>query len=255
MAKKNRNTLKTYFQTGKKPTEAQFADLIDSFVNRLEDDFESIMENKVDKTGSKMSGDLTLNNAKLSIENLKSNHDSIKSITDIHNKYNFARDTNYLILKHKIGVTNCYINIFGGIILYGNRGRVNFEIGCFYSSTAISSRDIVFVENSSEIDFSFQKSTDNDGNLLIIIKKDSASELGSYGNFFIDRVNYSMQGSSSDTWNDSWVLGSAININELNLNTNIVEIPQDYRRVLKLKSPNSKIWKIKIDNNGNLYTI
>lgn len=45
MAEKNRNTLKTYFQTGKKPTEAQFADLIDSFVNRLEDDYIASLPN------------------------------------------------------------------------------------------------------------------------------------------------------------------------------------------------------------------
>lgn len=37
MAQKNRTTLKGYFNTGDKPTEAQFADLIDSFLNLLED--------------------------------------------------------------------------------------------------------------------------------------------------------------------------------------------------------------------------
>ena len=31
MAKKNRNTLKGFFETGKKPTEGQYANLIDSF--------------------------------------------------------------------------------------------------------------------------------------------------------------------------------------------------------------------------------
>ena len=32
MAKKNRNTLKGFFETGKNPTEGQYANLIDSFV-------------------------------------------------------------------------------------------------------------------------------------------------------------------------------------------------------------------------------
>ncbi len=39
MAEQNRQTLKSYFETGDKPTEDEFADLIDSFVNRLEDDY------------------------------------------------------------------------------------------------------------------------------------------------------------------------------------------------------------------------
>lgn len=39
MAEKNRNDLKSYFNAGDRPTENEFADLIDSFVNRLDDDF------------------------------------------------------------------------------------------------------------------------------------------------------------------------------------------------------------------------
>ncbi len=38
MAKKNRTTLKTYFETGDKPTQSQFADLIDSSHNQTDDD-------------------------------------------------------------------------------------------------------------------------------------------------------------------------------------------------------------------------
>ncbi len=39
MANKTRNQLKNYFQTGDKPTQSEYADLIDSFVNRLDDNF------------------------------------------------------------------------------------------------------------------------------------------------------------------------------------------------------------------------
>ncbi len=38
MAQKSRQDLKGYFQAGDRPTESQFSDLIDSFLNRLEDD-------------------------------------------------------------------------------------------------------------------------------------------------------------------------------------------------------------------------
>lgn len=37
MSEKNRQTLKTYFETGDKPTQGEFEDLIDSFVHRLDD--------------------------------------------------------------------------------------------------------------------------------------------------------------------------------------------------------------------------
>jgi hypothetical protein len=37
MAVQNRTTLKTYFETGDKPTEAQFIDLIDSLLSRGDD--------------------------------------------------------------------------------------------------------------------------------------------------------------------------------------------------------------------------
>ena len=42
MAKQNRTTLKNYFQTGDKPSQAQYADLIDSNLN-LQDTSEQIM--------------------------------------------------------------------------------------------------------------------------------------------------------------------------------------------------------------------
>ena len=43
MAKQNRTTLKNYFQTGDKPSQAQYADLIDSNLN-LQDTSEQIMQ-------------------------------------------------------------------------------------------------------------------------------------------------------------------------------------------------------------------
>jgi hypothetical protein len=39
MAEKNRVTLKSYFETGDRPTQENFADLVDSFVNRTDDPF------------------------------------------------------------------------------------------------------------------------------------------------------------------------------------------------------------------------
>jgi hypothetical protein len=39
MAEQNRVTLKSYFETGDKPTQAQFADLVDSCLNRTDDSF------------------------------------------------------------------------------------------------------------------------------------------------------------------------------------------------------------------------
>jgi hypothetical protein len=39
MAEKNRATLKSYFETGDRPTQENFADLVDSFVNRSDDAF------------------------------------------------------------------------------------------------------------------------------------------------------------------------------------------------------------------------
>ena len=45
MAQKNRTTLKSYFETGDKPTESQFEDLIDSFVSHQDDSFVSSLPN------------------------------------------------------------------------------------------------------------------------------------------------------------------------------------------------------------------
>jgi hypothetical protein len=39
MAEKNRATLKSYFETGDRPTQGNFADLVDSFVSRTDDPF------------------------------------------------------------------------------------------------------------------------------------------------------------------------------------------------------------------------
>ena len=54
MAKQNRKTLKNYFGKGKLPTENQFADLIDSSLNVLDDCFEHSSEDgfKISTTGS-----------------------------------------------------------------------------------------------------------------------------------------------------------------------------------------------------------
>ena len=46
MAKRDRTTLKTYFETGKRPTQQQFADLIDSAIN-VQEDAINISENNV----------------------------------------------------------------------------------------------------------------------------------------------------------------------------------------------------------------
>jgi len=49
MAQKNRTTLKSYFNTGDKPTEQQFGDLIDSCFN-LEDDVELLPQRSLLKS-------------------------------------------------------------------------------------------------------------------------------------------------------------------------------------------------------------
>ncbi|WPD22069.1 MAG: hypothetical protein SD837_17920 [Candidatus Electrothrix scaldis] len=53
MAKQNRKTLKNYFGKGQLPTESQFADLIDSGLNLLDDRFDHTAENgfKITTTG------------------------------------------------------------------------------------------------------------------------------------------------------------------------------------------------------------
>jgi hypothetical protein len=43
MAEKNRATLKSYFETGDRPTQENFADLVDSFVSRTDDSFVTIL--------------------------------------------------------------------------------------------------------------------------------------------------------------------------------------------------------------------
>jgi len=45
MANKTRSELKQYFETGKKPTQGEYADLIDSFVSRLDDDYVATLPN------------------------------------------------------------------------------------------------------------------------------------------------------------------------------------------------------------------
>jgi len=54
MAQQGRTTLKTYFETGDKPTEAQFIDLIDSFYN-FTDDVTTQLITLVNKAASKSS--------------------------------------------------------------------------------------------------------------------------------------------------------------------------------------------------------
>lgn len=49
MAVQNRTTLKSYFETGDTPTQAQFIDLIDSFFALTENDSDDILEGSVNK--------------------------------------------------------------------------------------------------------------------------------------------------------------------------------------------------------------
>ncbi|WP_158837814.1 hypothetical protein [Polaribacter sp. L3A8] len=50
MAEQNRSVLKEYFRTGKKPTEQNYTDIIDSFVNRSDDDFVEAIHPLTDAT-------------------------------------------------------------------------------------------------------------------------------------------------------------------------------------------------------------
>lgn len=259
MAQKNRNTLKGYFNTGDKPTEQQFGDLIDSFVHRLDDsilqDISTLQNNiisKVNKDGDSMLGNLYFNNSKFIIEDVKTaTQNRVKYISEIQHLYNFPSTSNYLVLKHKLGTNNCFINIEGYINLYNNKGRLNFKIGVYYSTFL---RDRVFIENSSDYDFLFQRTTDVNGNLVLLIKKITPSAFGSNASMTLTNVTYSFQGSSSVTWNLPWELSAATNISELNINSDIVDIPKSYDNSLILKSPNGKLWKVNVNNDGQLTT-
>ena len=60
MAKKDRNTLKKYFEAGRLPSSEQFADLIDSMLNVIEEGFDKTAEegfkvSQIDNTGKLIS--------------------------------------------------------------------------------------------------------------------------------------------------------------------------------------------------------
>lgn len=258
MAQQNRSTLKSFFKTGDVPTENQFSDLIDSFINRLDDStlqdiitIQNNLESKVKKDGDSMSGNLFLINSRLMIEDIKTSHNRIKSVSEIQHLYNFPSSSNFLILKHKIGGNNCFINIEGNINLYNNKGKIFFNIGVFYSSHL---RDIVFLNNSTDYDFLFQRATDANGNLLLLIKKVTPTTFGSNASLYVTNVTYSFQGASHASWNLPWELSAASNISELNLNSEVVDIPMAYNNSLTLKSPNGNLWKVNVDDNGQLFT-
>ena len=61
MAEQNRTTLKNYFQTGDRRSQAQYADLIDSQLNLAETGTQ-VMVGILSSSGLKVSGDITASN-------------------------------------------------------------------------------------------------------------------------------------------------------------------------------------------------
>ena len=88
MAQQNRTTLKNYFQTGDKPSQAQYADLIDSKVN-----FSESNVGDIDLTGKlNLTGDITSSNISAS-GNIIANSGSFNYIESI-NKIRHTGDIN-----------------------------------------------------------------------------------------------------------------------------------------------------------------
>ena len=58
MAEQNRATLKNYFQTGDRPSQAQYADLIDSQLNLAETGIQT-MAGALSSSGIECTGDIT----------------------------------------------------------------------------------------------------------------------------------------------------------------------------------------------------
>jgi len=99
MAKQNRTTLKNYFQTGDKPSQAQYADLIDSKVNLSESntgDIElrgniNILEGNITASGNiSASGNILADSGSFNyIESIN----KIRHTNDINTEVSFASDT------------------------------------------------------------------------------------------------------------------------------------------------------------------
>ena len=99
MAKQNRTTLKNYFQTGDKPSQAQYADLIDSKVNLSESntgDIElrgniNILEGNITASGNiSASGNILADSGSFNyIESIN----KIRHTGDINTEIGFASDT------------------------------------------------------------------------------------------------------------------------------------------------------------------
>ena len=99
MAKQNRTTLKNYFQTGDKPSQAQYADLIDSKVNLSESntgDIElrgniNILEGNITASGNiSASGNIIANSGSFNyIESIN----KIRHTDDVNTEVSFASDT------------------------------------------------------------------------------------------------------------------------------------------------------------------
>ena len=98
MAKQNRTILKNYFQTGDKPSQAQYADLIDSKINLSESNTGDItLTGKIDLTGNltasgniSASGNIIANSGSFNyIESIN----KIRHTNDINTEVSFASDT------------------------------------------------------------------------------------------------------------------------------------------------------------------
>ena len=97
MAKQNRTTLKNYFQTGDKPSQTQYADLIDSKVNLSESNTGDItLTGKLNLTGDitssniSASGNIIANSGSFNyIESIN----KIRHTGDINTEIGFASDT------------------------------------------------------------------------------------------------------------------------------------------------------------------
>ena len=121
MAQQNRQTLKSYFETGDKPTEDEFADLIDSFVNRLEDDYVENLPNAstsqrgiVQQASSSEVNSATNNNKYVTPLGVKNSIENFAPVTSVNGK------TGEVILN---------------IDESTSKGTVNQGIAKFFSST------------------------------------------------------------------------------------------------------------------------
>ena len=91
MAQQNRTTLKNYFQTGDKPSQAQYADLIDSKVNLSESNTGNItLIGDVTSSNISASGNIIANSGSFNyIESIN----KIRHTGDINTEIGFSSDT------------------------------------------------------------------------------------------------------------------------------------------------------------------